>query len=230
MNTDVFIATSNHQNCEALVADLLSTSAGVDMAAVIGQAGRGKTTSAERIVARNSRTVYVRYRETMSVVKLAKAIAFCLAGVKPSTTDAALTLIDEEMGRSPRLIIVDEIDRSSQRHINLLRDIHDICKSPILLVGEANLPRMIEKEGRIKSRVRRMLEYGPVSLIDVTVLYDESLGLTVDQVLAGRLLRHAGGDWRLIIKDALNLERLMKTNSLEAVNERVVDEICKVPH
>ena len=54
---DVFIATQNFQKMQALCDELLGPALGVEMAAVTGRAGRGKTTAAERIYAANENTV-----------------------------------------------------------------------------------------------------------------------------------------------------------------------------
>ncbi len=44
--------------------------------------------------------------------------------------------------------------------------------------------------------------------------------------MAVDLARHAQGDFRLILKDALRIERTMKASGLAEITENLVREIC----
>ena len=83
---DVFISTPNYQEFEAMCNDLIGSRVGLDMAAVTGRAGRGKTTAAERYVTMNSHAIYVRFQEWLSHVGLLREIAFEISGSRPRST------------------------------------------------------------------------------------------------------------------------------------------------
>ena len=229
MITDCFVPTVNFQRFEALCNELLNSSVGIEMAAVTGPAGRGKTTSAERVVVQNPATIYVLYEQEMgaSIPALYRAIAFRLTGQRLHTTSACSQAIKEELAYSRRLIMVDEAESMGARQLNALRNLHDTCRVPVLLIGEKSLKAKLARENRLLSRTRSLLEFAPVSQMDLVVFYKSALGLTLPAELAVKLLRHSGGDFRPAIKDALAVERLLKANSLSEITAKVVDEVCK---
>ncbi|MFA5111575.1 MAG: ATP-binding protein, partial [Desulfobaccales bacterium] len=115
---DVFVPTQNYNHFENLCGELMSSSAGIEMAAIIGRAGRGKTTSAQRMVALNPYVAYVRFEDRLSPVALIREIAFAVAGVRPGHTQGCMDVIRAELARSRRLIMVDEADRMGLKHLN----------------------------------------------------------------------------------------------------------------
>jgi len=225
VKADVFIPTRNYQRLEELVIDLLASSVGVEMAAVIGRAGRGKTTATERIIAQNQHTVYVSVEETWSVPKMIRELAFRLAGTRPGNTEKSVDLIKIELGEKRRAIMVDEADRLTLRHLNALRDFHDHCQAPVVLIGEEPLRAKLNRERRLISRTRVELEFGGVSQADLIVFYREALDLALSKQHAPALLKHSWGDFRRVIKDALALEKIMKTSGLGEISDQIVKEV-----
>lgn len=225
-----FVETQPYRQMKSLIEDLMRSAVGVEMAAVVGRAGRGKTTSAQRIVAQDSRTVYLRFEEWMSSpVGLIREVAFRLAGLRPHATQACVRLIKEELGRDRRIILVDEADRLNLRHLNALRDIHDVCSCPVVLIGEEPLKANLGRESRLISRTRTTVEFGPAGQADLVVYYKQALGLDVPRDLAPVLLKHSGGDFRRIVNDALALERLLKSNGSgpnPPITEALVNAVC----
>ncbi|PKN28246.1 MAG: hypothetical protein CVU64_14165 [Deltaproteobacteria bacterium HGW-Deltaproteobacteria-21] len=224
---DIFIPTQNFQKFSGLCDELLGSAAGIEMAAVIGSAGRGKTTAAERVVTHNQNAVYVRFEERLSYVGLIREVAFAVAGVRPNRTQDCVEMIRNELGKARRIIMVDEADRMSMKHLNTMRDFHDTCKVPVLLIGEEFLRGKLARERRLISRVRETMTFEPVSQPDVVVFYRKALGLDVPPAEAARLLKHAKGDFRFVVKDALQAERIMKASGMKAVTEQLIDEVVR---
>lgn len=211
---DVFIPTKNYQRTEELVNELLDTSANVDLAVVCGRAGRGKTTAAQRITTINPRAAYVRWKEWLSPAGLVREIAFAVAGARAFSSSACADIIQEELTRNPRMLLVDEVDRVSLRHLNALRDIHDDCRIPILFIGEEKLRRKLSEERRLQSRVRAEILFEPVDQGDVVIFYRKSLDAAISPDTAVRLVRRAQGDFRLVVRDALRAERYMHASGV----------------
>ena len=159
MKNDVFVETVPYRQMRSTIEDLMSSSVGVEMAAVHGVAGRGKTTSAQRIVAQDYRTVYLRYEQWMAAshVGLIREIAFRLSGLRYTQSIKCIETIKDELGRERRVILVDEADRLSMKQLNCLRDIHDISICPILLIGEDPLIALLNRESRLKRGLSRIL-------------------------------------------------------------------------
>lgn len=224
---EVFIATQNFQKMQALCDELLGPALGVEMAAVLGRAGRGKTTAAERIFAQNPRTVYVLYHEDWPYNELLREITFRLCGERPRLRQKCFDMIQGELSAMRRIIMVDEADRMNLKCLNVLRNIHDVCKVPILLIGEEVLARNLARERRLISRVRCMMSFEAVSQADVAVFFNQAMGQKLSPEMAARLLKAASGDFRRVLTAAVRAERLMKSTGLNTITDRIVDEVCK---
>jgi len=226
---DVFVMTNNFKRFLELAKELEAPAGqGLAMAAVVGRAGRGKTTAAQRLASVNS-AVYCRFCDWWTPTGLLREVAFLLGGIRPRATQRCFEVIHEELARERRLIMVDEADRLSLRHLNTLRDLHDVCGVPVMLIGEEPLLSRLAQERRLKSRVRTVLKFEPVAPADVAIFYREALSLTLSGPQAQELAKHAEGDFRLVVKDALSVERIMRASGLKGpeVPAKVLKEVCK---
>jgi DNA transposition AAA+ family ATPase len=222
---DVFIPTQNFQKFEGLCGELLGSGVGIEMAAVIGRAGRGKSTAAERLVTNTPQAVYVRFEERFSHVGLIREIAFAVAGFRPRSTDGCVDHIKEEFSRERKVIIVDEADRMSMKHLNTMRDFHDVCRVPVVLIGEESLHNHLQRERRLESRVREEMTFEPISQSDVAIFYRKALDQALKPEASSQFHLHAQGDWRAVLKDALKAERYMKASGLREITDAVVKEV-----
>ncbi|WP_166405160.1 ATP-binding protein [Desulfonema ishimotonii] len=212
---------------QELCDDLLNSAMGVDLGMVTGRAGRGKTRSAHRIFTQDRQTIYILYREGWTLNQLLREIAFHLSGMRPHYRQQCEDVIRTELDAERRMIMVDEADRAPIRVLNGLRNIHDECRIPILLIGEEDLPRKMAAERRLSSRVRAHVQYEPISQADVSVFYVQSLGAEINPEQARKLTRHSGGDFRSVLLDAQKADKLMKINSLKQITDAIVDQICR---
>jgi len=224
---DVFISTGNFQKFEAVFNDLRANRYGVDMAAAIGRAGRGKTTACQRLATQYAEAIYVRPLDFGSPVAVLREVAFAVGGVRPRATAACYDVMKSELSNGARVIIVDEADRLGLKHLNALRDVSDHFTAPVILVGEEPLAHKLRQERRLYSRLRDTLTFGPITPPDVLFFYRRALRQALTPAQSARLARHGEGDFRLVIKDALKAERIMTATGLKEINDRVVDEVCK---
>lgn len=222
-----FVRTLNYQRFEELCEELLGQPAGVEMAAVVSRAGRGKTTASERIVTMNKACVYLLYKEKDSHNDLLREMCFSLGGERPHYRRHCQEMIQDEMAGQRRLVIVDDADRMPSSCLNTLRNIHDICLVPVLMAGEEALKRKLERERRLISRTRRIMVFGPASQPDVAGFYKDAMGHVPNPPELAALTRHSGGDFRNVIKDALAIERIMKSSGLKSITREAVREAVK---
>lgn len=222
---DVFISTQNFQRFQTLYDELIGSLHGLEMGAVLGRAGRGKTTAAQRIVTMSPVAVYVRFCEWMTVVGIIREIAFAISGNRPRSAEACIGLIRDEMARQRRLVLLDEADRMSIRQLNGLRDFHDEFKAPVVLIGEEPLQSKLNQEGRLNSRVRNTIKFEPVSQADVSVFFRQALDKTLKSEHAMSLTRHSRGDFRRVVKDALAVERFMTASGLEEITDDLLRKV-----
>lgn len=222
---DVFVPTQNYQKYESLCGELLSSVLGVEMAAVIGRAGRGKTSAAERVYTMNPNTVYVLYREDAKPNELLREITFRLCGVRPRFREACFEKIEEELSGARRIIMVDEADRMPLKCLNILRNIHDICRTPVVLIGEEDLVDKLSRERRLISRVRAVMKFAPITQADVVVFYNMAMDVRLSPENAGKLLAHSAGDFRRVLTGAVEAERLAKNSGI-GIDDRIIERVC----
>jgi DNA transposition AAA+ family ATPase len=207
--------------------ELLEQTMGIELAAVVAPFGGGKSTIAQRIATVNPRTVLVYFEPRFSISGLIRELAFQLAGVRPRMTDACVELIQEQMARQRRLFMIDESDQMSIKHLNQLRAFHDRYSIPVVFFGEDSLIHKLSREGRLISRVRKVIKLEPVSQAEVVIFYRQSLGASLKPEYAAKLIRHAAGDYRKVVVDAAKAERIMLASGLKQITDGVVKEICK---
>ena len=226
---DIFINTLNFKKMQELTEELYNNPLGVEMAAVVGRAGRGKTTSAEKIYSANPNTVYVLYQEDWTYMDVLRDMAFRLGGSRPRYRQQCFEIIQNEMESRRRMIMVDEADRMPIKVLNGLRNIHDIMKIPVVLIGEEALIANLNRERRLISRIRDMIHFEPIGSTDVVIFYGYALDLKITQQQSVRLLKHSGGDFRNIKTDALKAERILISSGAsdaKSLPDSVIDQIC----
>lgn len=223
---DVYVPTENFQKLQGLCEDLLRTPLGLEMGCVIGPAGRGKTSAAERIRVQSQNVVYIRYQERLTHIGIIREMAFALGGSRPRSTDACYDMILAELSRQRRIILVDEADRMSIRHLNTLRDFHDLMRVPVVLLGEEPLKTKIHQERRLMSRVAYEMRFDPVGAGDLAVFYRMALGLTLAPKHSGVLARQSDGDFRMVVNHAIQIERRMKASGMGDVTDELIREVC----
>jgi DNA transposition AAA+ family ATPase len=226
MREDVFIRTRNYQVMQGMIQDMRKTRMGLEMGAVIGSTGRGKSAASERIVTEDESVALVRYQTRLTPIGLIREIAFMLGGERPRATDRCFEVIREELAYRRRVIVVDESDRMTLKHLETLRDLHDVLKVPVVLVGEESLGVLLERERRIKRRVAHRMHFEPVTSTEVAAFYQEAMGHNLTGKQAAALSRHAEGDFRMVVNDAIQIEKIMSASDLNLITDDLVREVC----
>jgi DNA transposition AAA+ family ATPase len=226
---DVFLPTKNYQKTVELITELIESPTGVEMGVVVGQAGRGKTTAAERIYTESKHAIYCLYQEGWNYLDLLREIAFRLSGQRPHFRQKCFEIIQNELAIMRRVIMVDEADRMPLKVLNGMRNIHDICNSGVVLIGEEALTSNLKRERRLISRIRNTVHFGPVQSQDVFIFFNQAVGVKLTPDQGNKILRHSQGDFRRVLTSAITVERLMKVNDIDGPNipDKVVDEVVR---
>jgi hypothetical protein len=223
---DVFVPTENYQQLKAECEGCMSNAHGVEMVAVVGNAGRGKSTAAERIAVENADVRFVRLTPGRSPAGFLIEVTAALTGDLCRTMQECQTALKEGLSHQRIMLIADEADRLCPRHLNTLRDIHDLYSVPVVMIGEALLIRKLNHERRLISRTRNIIQFQPVTQTDIIHFYRTALEQSPTPGQVKSLVQHCGGDFRQVLTDALKIERRMKINSLKKITDEVVAKIC----
>jgi DNA transposition AAA+ family ATPase len=223
-----FIKTGNTKNFEEMCAEMMSPASliGPSLAMVTGPAGRGKTAAAQHYVV-NSDAIYLPPMNIRTPAMVLREISFDLAGMRPTRTDACLTIIGEQMARNRRLIMIDEADLLKMECLEMLRNVNERFACPIMLIGEEDLKGKVGSRRRLASRIRRRVEFGPISKEDIVFFFHTSLGIKTSADVASIIHKHANGDWRPVLTAAIAIERSMKTSNSKELTMEMVTNVIK---
>jgi len=230
--TPTFVQTKNVRSFETLMQGLmLARDSGLGderLGCIWGRAGRGKTRTVQTWAARNG----CPYIETVSVwteldflQKLCRELGI---GHAPGRRGKCFELIAETMARLNRPIFIDEVERFGQKYLEIARDLVKVTSGVIVLIGEEELPVLMQQNRRVWSRTYRTLEFEPVSASDIMVYVDQCTGLKLNAEATGIMHAASGGDLRIVRRDTINLAHavssLHRTGEVDAELARVA---CK---
>lgn len=190
-----------------------------------GEAGRGKSECAKEYAVNHENTVYFRVYEGWTPSAMLGTICRELTGIQKRAVDILKRIVIEELDNRPRALLIDEADRLDIRNIEHLRDIHDETGCPIVLIGEPSLYSQLKARARIWQRVTRVVDFGPVVVDDVVVFGLKACDLKIDARAANAVLKKCRGSFRLLYHIMVELERMAKANTTQAITRELVDRM-----
>ncbi len=224
LKKDVFIKTENVKHFEALCDELIDPEGDLtsSIGMVVGRAGRGKSFAAKRYAVMHTDSVYVLYIDGFSLIDVAKEIAYELSGVRPRQFRACVDVIDEATFKRKKLVIIDEADKMPKKYFEMLRGINERCALPIVLVGEENLRKNLESERRLKSRIRDIVAFSGIDVVDIAAFYSAAMGMSLKSDVLEALHKRSSGDFRLVVKDAMSIARILNANEINTVSMEII--------
>jgi len=223
---NVFIDTENVSKSRNVCTELESPDSlvGPSLGMITGPTGRGKSEFAKHY-ATNSNAIYIPPMNIRSATMLLREITFELCKIRPGRSDNCLNFIGDEMSKERRLIIIDEADLLAIGILEMLRNVNERYGCPILLIGEDILKGRVASRRRISSRIRRKMEFGPVTQPDIVLYFRKALQLNLPPQAAAIIHKHSRGDWRPVLKAAIDLERAMRASGLKEITDSLVKDI-----
>jgi DNA transposition AAA+ family ATPase len=171
-----------------------------------GPSGFGKSTAVGYVAAQHN-AIYVEVRSIWTKKSFLEALAKALGIYRAATVAAMADQISEELSKSQQPLMLDEGDNLIERNlVELVRDIYEQSKAPVVLIGEEALPQKLRKWERFHGRVMDWAQALPADASDVETLvqhYTPDIQLKPDMV--AELVRQANGSVRRIVT---NLDRI----------------------
>ena len=139
-------------------------------------------------------------------------------------------LVDEivkSLALSERPLFIDEADKIIHKgFVDIVREIHDKSKTPVILIGEENLPAAVEQNERIHNRVLSFVLAQPVSLEDtahLAKLFVPKLNISPEVLEA--IHKASGGRCRRICVSLSEVEEYAKLNGIIEIKAGELDKI-----
>jgi DNA transposition AAA+ family ATPase len=135
-----------------------------------GPSGLGKSVSAA-YAANMHRAYYVECRDTWTKKAFLLAILRDMAIVPARTLSEMVDQIAEQLGRSGRPLIVDDVQYLLDKSVaNILTDLYNASEGTIVMVGEERVPASLAKLERLHNRVLEWVPAQPATVEDMQQL------------------------------------------------------------
>ncbi len=130
------------------------------------------------------------------------------------------------------LLIVDEAERLSTTALEYMRDLFDRHGVGLILIGMPGIEKRMARYPQLFSRVGFAHQYRPLQdqeLAFVLTRRWRDLGLTLDDAdftdaqAVAAIVRITGGNFRLLHRLFVQIERILRINDLTAITEDVVE-------
>ncbi len=213
----VFVKTANVREFESAMHGLTMTEGEGRFAVIWGRAGRGKTRTAQYWCANTKGCHYVLALQVWrhSQAEMLRAIAKELGIVTPPHRIGPLfaEIAQRLIADGRPIFFVDEPDKLSLKHLEIIRDLTESTGAPFVLIGEEQLPDLMRKERRIWSRTYQQVQFKPFGVADIVQYVTTAAGIRfTSQAAAEAIYRKSEGDIRLV--------KIISTNLVQALNAK----------
>lgn len=131
-----------------------------------------------------------------------------------------------------QLIIIDEADRLSAQGFEYLRSVYDEQSISVIFLGMPGLEKRLSRYPQLYSRVGFVHEFKTLSPVEVRQILQsrlEELGSKyskpgfMDPEAIAAIVRITHGNFRLLLRLLMQIERLMEINGMDTVSKELVE-------
>lgn len=226
-----FIRTNNYNRVVAAVDALVNRDPSLPgLGLIYGCWGYGKTEVVEQFYG-ISDTFYIRTLETWRPRRLMEEMCEIMKlGAPVYRLDRLCDQVITGFRRWRKPLFIDEADylfSNGGIMLNIIRDIHDMTKVPIILIGMEAMYDRLQKYGQFFSRIlpRAIVEFQPATPPEIILITKEWTGLSIGHDGAELLCRYVRGDFRYVVGYLLSLEEICRTNGTTQISPKMVEAV-----
>jgi len=160
---------------------------------------------------------------------MATRVDICIKQAQSTDSDGTRFVSQESM---VELIVIDEAERLSTSAIEYLRDLFDRTEIGLIFIGMPGIEKRMARYPQLYSRVGFAHHYRPLQGDELTFVLTRhwrTLGLSLDsadftdtQAIAA-ISRITSGNFRLLHRLFVQIERILRINELHVITEDVVE-------
>jgi DNA transposition AAA+ family ATPase len=213
----IFLHTRNVRNFQMLLDGLMDSPGEGRLGMVYGQAGRGKSRTAIFFTAAHG-WPYLPVSRLWRTSEVEFLRALCReVGIKhpPVRKGPCFGEIVEKLLANPVPVVLDEFDKLTQDHLEIVRELSDFSGAPFVLVGEEELAPFMRRNRRVWSRTFEKVEYAPIEPAEIMKYFAEAAGLALEPQDAFIIQKRSGGDFRPVKRAAAKLLTLARGGSVD---------------
>ena len=222
----VFVKTNNVKRFITMMNNLQNRAEGVPgMGLVYGEPGLGKTQAIKWWAFKND-AILIRCNQMMSARWLLKEILDYMSEIKPYSISDSFDEVIRNLILTPRILIVDEVDyltMDKNKSIEILRDIHDKTKVPVVLVGMTNAHSRLKKFSHLYDRLSEIVKFERFSKADIKTIVKELSEIELTDCAIKYIYSNLNR-FRQIVKVINKAETIAKANGLSSIDEILIKE------
>lgn len=197
----------------------------------VGKWGTGKTTVLNRLYV-DKDIFYITMQRIWRPRRMLEEICEVMnIGDSEYRLDRLHDQVCEGLKRWQKPLFIDEADYLLKNSVmlDIIRDIHDKTKTPIVLIGMEKLYRNLQKYGQFFSRIlpAAVVEFQPVTPHEIIMITFEWTGLKLDPEAAELFCGYTEGDFRYIVGFLLSFEEACKANNTTEITVKMVESVFK---
>ncbi|EGU44693.1 prophage MuSo1, DNA transposition protein, putative [Vibrio ichthyoenteri ATCC 700023] len=216
--------TENVAQANILLTKLLTRSPAVPGIGLMdGRPGLGKTFATLKLLNNIDNGIYLR------AVRLETASTFLERLLKelsirecPRSKMAKFERAVDALAVEPRVIFLDEADyyMDQPELLEMIRDIHDLTNTPIILVGMDKIARKVAGLPQLDSRISARYEFQPATIDDLQIMVRDLFedGIKVADDLLRRVLIETKGNYRFTAIALETIERKAQVDDVQKID------------
>lgn len=183
-----------------------------------GHSGFGKSTAAAYVAAKHQ-AEYIEVRSLWTKRSFLEHLVKLLGREPRKTAAELLEQVVEGLARSGRPLLIDEFDNAIDRGlVEIVRDIHEQTKVPVIIIGEEKLPLKIKRWERFDGRILSWVQAKPADVSDVVTLNNHyEPGVRIQEDFCIKLAQVSKGSVRRIVTNIEQIARFARTEGLKEI-------------
>jgi len=221
-----FVMTKSVLNFHGGISNINHKLKGVErMLLATGEPGLGKTEAAIHFAAQNG-AVMIRTLQLMTGPWLLREVVKELGAAPERRISDVFDQIIDLQKTKPKTIIFDEIDRFAEKTeiLETIRDIHDVCRCPIVFIGEEMADKKLMRYRRLYRRIVEVIRFEKLDREGVEQFVKKVSDVKFENEAIDRIAGETAGKISEIITLIHRAEAISRTNPDKAIG---VKEIWK---
>ncbi len=231
---NMIVKTKNVQQTLELVKNLREKNPSVPgLGLIYSDPGLGKTETCSWLVGRKgSNAKYVRAKANISPRWLMEMIVAELDEEPKYRYSDLFGQAKEKLIKQDVMLLVDEIDFCCRdtRVLESLRDLHDECGTPIVLIGMGKVDRQLKRHPHFFSRISQIYRFEPLDGDDVAAAVRELCEVELTKDACKALQALSEGSFRSVKIILSHLEAMARRTGLaklDAEHVNGLEGVCK---